>query len=405
MSGLLAEPTFVFPPALAQSIREHAMPASLSEVTDDQLVELVTTIFFAGLETHEGEHTAVGVAFLGRSTQEFVMVEGAAGEVPLYRWKVLRFESPRPFASRELVKLSVAGADRRIYVAVGVLDNGSLAITGLAREGVNAGPDPFIRIVASRPGCLSIRCGRDLAIEYERGVIVAVGDDEVFSAGPVRRALMAIAHSADMDDDVIPRFLDAIVALVGEIVAHGRGGILIISPDDRPPVAESAPYRMVRDSSLGALLRLAWYARGKGGSEPARVRPESLAFGSLLRNAFLIEAERVIEELGRLTAIDGAVLLNRSLALMAFGVILPVRQQIVIVEGMDAAAGGAHPVDFGSRGTRHRAAATYASEHSGSVVFVASEDGQLSCLLRQQDETQVRLWRLASGLSKHGTPP
>jgi hypothetical protein len=60
---------------------------------------------------------------------------------------------------------------------------------------------------------------------------------------------------------------------------------------------------------------------------------ENPAFGQLLHNAFLAEAERVVEELGGMTAIDGAVLLNRDLALVAFGVILPVRQQITVAGG------------------------------------------------------------------------
>ena len=116
------------------------------EVTDDELVELLTTIFFAGLETYEGEHNPVAVTFLGRRPVDFVMTEAAvAGAPPLYRWKILRFASFRPFATRELVKLAATGANRRIYSAVAVLDDGRLAITGLAREGVNAGPDPFIR--------------------------------------------------------------------------------------------------------------------------------------------------------------------------------------------------------------------------------------------------------------------
>ena len=214
-----------------------------------------------------------------------------------------------------------------------------------------------------------------------------------------------------MDADVVGHYLDAVVFLVRELVAHGRGGILIISPDEHPPVAESASYRMVLDFSLGALLRLAYRIRGKdhgakrsvlsrGGSGPATdgdARSEHITFGALLRSAFLNEAERVIEELGRLTAIDGAVLLSRSLALVAFGVILPVRQQVGVVTATTRET--RHDLrydDLGSHGTRHRAAATYAAEHPGSVVFIASEDGHVSCLLREHSDTPVRLWRLMS---------
>jgi hypothetical protein len=386
---------YVFPPALVQLMREQAAPSSewLLDVTDDDLVLLFTTIFFAGLETHEGEHYPVSVAFLGHSHAEYVVSEGGGVDVPpLYRWKIMRFASPRPFASPELVKLAVAGGDRRIYSAVGVLDDGRLAITGLAREGCHTEADPFVRIVAPRPGCLSIRGGRDLAVEYERGIVVNVSENALFAAAPVRDALEAIARSAGLDDEVVGHYLDTVVLLVRETLAHGRGGIFIISPEEHPAVAESAPYRMLVDFSLGTLLRLAWRIRRKGGAQ----------FGDLLRNAFLTEAERVVEELGRLTAIDGAVLLNRSLGLVSFGVILPVRPHVGVVDARLAdAQGHFEEMDLGARGTRHRAGATYAAEHPGSVVFVASEDGQVSCLLRERTDTPLHVWRLMTGSMAH----
>ena len=102
----------------------------------------------------------------------------------------------------------------------------------------------------------------------------------------------------------------------------------------------------------------------------------------LLRNALLTEVERVIEEFGALTGIDGAILLNRDLALMAFGVILPVGRPTAVAQAVDAEGLHGHIIDMGSRGTRHRASVTYAARHPGSVVFVASEDGQVSCLFR-----------------------
>ena len=389
-----AELTYEFPPALVRLVRERLTRRSqcLEDVTDDVLARLLTTIFFAGLETYEGEHHPIGVAFLGRSSADFVIAEGAAaGVLPLYQWKILRFATPLPLATPELVKLGVGAMERRIYSAVGVLDDGRLAITGLAREGFNGGPDPFVKIIASRPGCLSIRSGRDLVIEYDRGSILTFGEDERFSTGP-RRALEAIARGAGVDDDVVPHYLDAVAFLVHEIVSHGRGGILIISADELASVAESVPYGMIPDSSLAALLRLAWRA-----GQSSAGTSENRAFGQLLRNAFLTEAERVVEEFGRLTAIDGAVLLNRDLALVAFGVILPVAGQIAVTEGTSPNDESAQIIDFGSRGNRHRASATYAWEHPGSVVFVASEDGQVACMLRARFDEPVRLWRLAVG--------
>ena len=54
------------------------------------------------------------------------------------------------------------------------------------------------------------------------------------------------------------------------------------------------------------------------------------------------------------------------------------------------------PSDLGSRGTRHRAGATYAAEHPGTIVFVASEDGQISCMFRDPAAEPTLLWRLGA---------
>jgi len=118
------------------------------------------------------------------------------------------------------------------------------------------------------------------------------------------------------------------------------------------------------------------------------------AFGGLLRNAFLTEAERLTEELGALTGIDGAILLNRHLALVAFGVMLPLGRPAALAEASDAEGLRFNVVDLGSRGTRHHAGATYAADHPGSVVFVASEDGHVSCMLRDTLREHTLLWRL-----------
>jgi sensor domain DACNV-containing protein len=391
-----AEPTApVFPPALVRVLRERSLSehGCLAEVSDEVIAQLLTTVFFAGLETYEGERNPIGVAFLGKSQADFIIQEGSeSGGAFLYQWKVMQFNSPRPFAIRELVKLAVAGVDRRIYSAVRVLEDGNLAITGLAREGANADSEAFVKIIASSPGYLSIRRGRDLLLGYERGMILTGGEQLVFSAGPIRRALEATAGAAGLEGDAVADYLDAVRSIVREMSGHGRGGIVIISRDEEPEFAESATYKMVRDSSLAALLRLVgrikWTAAavGSGAGNPP--------FAHLLRNALLTEVERAIEEFGALTAIDGAILLNRDLALIAFGVILPVGRPTAVAQAVDAEGLHGRIIDLGSRGTRHRAGVSYAARHPGSVVFVASEDGQVSCLFRSSTQHQVRLWHL-----------
>ena len=407
-----AEPTeLVFPSSLVRVLRERlASDGCLLAVADEIIVQLLTTIFFAGLETYEGERSPIGVAFLGKSDADFIIPEGTeSGDALFYGWKVMQFRSPRPFAIRELVKLAVAGVDRRIYSAVRVLENGRLVIAGLAREGENTDSTAFVKIITSSPGCLSIRRGRDLLLEYERGTILTGGEELVFSAGPIRHALELTAQAAGLTGDAVSDYLDAVRSIVREMAAQGHGGIVIISHEEEPQVATSATYKMTIDSSLTSLFRLVGRIKARQdvdlqdestaqkahhSSEPAASGAGIRPFGRLLRNALLTEVERVIEEFGALTAIDGAVLLNRDLALIAFGVILPVSSPTAVVHAVDAEGLHGRIVDLGSLGTRHRAGFGYAARHAGSVVFVASEDGQVSCVVRSSAQHQVRLWHL-----------
>ena len=56
--------------------RFAAERGGLSEVDDEVIVQLLTTVFFAGLETYEGERNPIGVAFLGKSQADFIIPEG-----------------------------------------------------------------------------------------------------------------------------------------------------------------------------------------------------------------------------------------------------------------------------------------------------------------------------------------
>jgi hypothetical protein len=151
---------------------------------------------------------------------------------------------------------------------------------------------------------------------------------------------------------------------------------------------------MALDSSLAALFRLARHLGRTAESRQPSAGSNDVAFGGLLRHAFLTEAERLTEEIGALTAIDGATMINRDLALIAFGVMLPIGRPSTMTEATDAEGRDTRAFDLAHRGTRHHAGASYAAEHPGSVVFVASEDGQVSCMFRCSSSEQTLLWRL-----------
>ena len=121
------------------------------------------------------------------------------------------------------------------------------------------------------------------------------------------------------------------------------------------------------------------------------------AHRSLLIESLRAELALTIAEVGRLTALDGATILDWRLSVLGFGAILPVMTDVVVMEASDAAATSTIAFPLQQYGARHRAAASYASEHPESLVFIASSDGDMACMLRKRSDPHVLMWRFRSG--------
>jgi hypothetical protein len=397
---------WLFPPALVPLVRARVSRAQpcLVGVSDEALVNLLTVVFFAGLETYEGEHYPVRVAFAGGLRADVLMSNDAAPDASpmlLYRWSTLRLDPPRPFCVAELVKLGVVTRRERMFTKVEHTPDG-LKITGLAREGTNDDDnDPYVEVTSPRPGVLTIRSGQKCIVEYERGRCLEPSHDAVLPQGLIRRALERAAANAQVGDASTQDYLRMVRALVGEMVTHGKGGILIISRDTQPELPASAAYRTQNDTAIAQLVHYldgAAAARRAGSNlAPSSATGAAMQLRQVLRSAFLSEAERWVSEFGAFTAMDGATVLDCALGLRGFGVVLPVAKDIKMMEATDAEGTLLSAYDLATRGTRHRAAANYAEKYPGSVVFVASQDGVVSCLLAAGDNKQVTLWRWGAG--------
>lgn len=381
---------FLFPPSLVPILRRQIGEdhECCREVDDDTLAELLTAVFFAGLETEEGEHFPVRVVFSGKTERDFVAPEGGvtAGG-PIYRWSTARFSHPRRFTVPELVKLSAVTSIEGVYTKVR-LNGPELEISGLAREGFNYEGDPFIKITAPRPGSLSVRTGRDRILDYERGSLLTRGDNVALSSGPVRRVLEERAREEGLKGDAVAAYVDTVHAVVQEMAAHGRGGILVIASRAHDQLTTLPGYITESQSSLVNLL-----GQLHEGPRPRRGAAEAtVSLVDVLRGAFLSEAERTVREIGAMTATDGATLLDAGLALVGFGVALPVAHRLKVLEAADAEGRIVRPFDLGTRGMRHLAAVTFAGDRPGCVVFVASQDGGLGCVYRAPSWEHPLFW-------------
>ena len=390
----------MFPPALVPVLRRR-LPAgepALAGIYDASLAELLTVVFFAGLDREEGALNPVRVVFVGGLDLPPAASNAEAAELARPRWSAIRFRKPRPFSAPQLVKLAAATAGEHMHVVV-AYRHGMLAIIGLARESASGEGDPFLALVTARPGGLSIRSGRRQVLDYDHGRVRGAREDVLLSIGPVRRALEASALASGLSLLAVPAYLEVVRSLVGEMAAHGRGGILVFSVDAEPALPANSPYETELDGALtGILARLYAHERERANAPPVLTsQRQAASLHAFLQAALIDQLEATIEELGALTALDGATVVARSLALAGFGVVLPLEHDEHVVEAHEASAARTKPFDLRARGTRHRAAATHARRHPGSIVFVASTDGHLGCFFRAPSWPATAFWHFHPG--------
>jgi hypothetical protein len=378
----------LFPPDLVPLLRAWlAGHPALRSVSDAALARLLTLVFFTSLQTEELERHPLRLALAGGDSGAAIPLAQGAAETASYRWRALRFRRPVPCDARSLLKLSRAASSGRLFAMVS-LEGDALEIVGLAREGFRLDEDRVLKLIAPAPGCIEMWSGGRRVLEYVRGRLQTPPESVLLAAGPIRRALTAAASSAGAPAG----YIEAVAGLVREMAAHAYGGILVLGGEaalELPP----GDFSVDPDVPLGALLRELSRYPGTPGRASPRARRRGAASVRIVRDALRAEIDRVIHEIGRMTALDGATLLDRGLGLRGFGVVLPILPDVAVSEAIDAEATRQSPLALSQRGARHRAAASYAFASPGSVVFVASADGGLGCLLREPGAPRVLLWR------------
>jgi hypothetical protein len=345
------------------------------------LAEILTRVFFASLQMEEAEHHPIRVALMGGVKSEAELEASISG------WKSLRFRHPCACTTRNLLRLSRAASAERLFIAVAGTPDGGLVAIGLAREGFGPDEGAIIKLRAPRPGNLEVWVSGKRVIEYVQGYVQAPPEDVLLSWGLVRTKLLSFAAESQAPSG----YIESIASIIRHLTDHPHGGILVLSADDEPDVPAEATYALQTDTHLWDMLHQL------GSSSESRPRGPKDASSELLREVLRAEIERTISEVGHMTALDGATVLDRRLGVRGFGIVLPVHPNVSVVEVMDAAATKRHPFALEQYGARHRAAASYAATHPGSLVFIASVSGDIGCMLREEHASSVMLWRFRSG--------
>lgn len=176
--------------------------------------------------------------------------------------------------------------------------------------------------------------------------------------------------------------VNVLVDLAVSMRAHGRGGIILMVPNDawRASIVHPIPYTVEPPFAglADLLVRSSEEHEGREWQE---------------------ELEDAVQAVAGLTAVDGATILTNRCELLAFGAKIarrkgsPQVEQTAVTEPIEGGeATILHPSLLG--GTRHLAAAQFVHDERNSVALVASQDGRFTVFVWSPCEERVHAHRV-----------
>ena len=356
---MLSEPTYLDARMVAATIEEHFArhieaaymngEPNLADKPEARIIEAVIDVaFWASLRREEGRPPKISLALMHNSQCD----------------QPLAFGNKIRLTADNLIKLAPAVEQPGIHL--GVWNEGDdLYIWGTS----HTIPGICFVLEVADPGLLVIKhkrtdgFGKFVNIAILKGDDIKIVDEETSGTADCPELLTSLLGLP------LPyktgTHVNVLVQLAAVMRSHGRGGLVLVVPDDTSHWQSSIiqpvnyPIEPPFDVIEGLLKR------------------EAEDGDTLEWQEALLEAIRII---GGFTAVDGATIITTSHKLLAFGAkiarsenSIPVEQLIVTEPVVNGQAVHRHPAQNG--GTRHLAAAQFVHDQHDAVALVASQDG------------------------------
>lgn len=395
-----------YPPDLAAYVVAH-WPAHLQLSLSPRLLEEALSVAFqASLTLEEGRPT------------RFRLLLTAMDQLPeqgMFNEGVLRlpFEQSRPLDAHELRRLAPSAPFESALIGAEPRGD-TLVIWGLAHSGAawlapswggrlvvpNWTYDPIVHV--SGPGNLAVRCAGELVGALERGNLVDTTLDVFHSLwleDLFAQERQAVKDEYERGQATVPSPTTVETTLIGRVSQHmlrralklirgsGHGGLLLITDTAREgahalqglqlkyPFSSEEPTRRYRSILLQLLAVIA-----------ARTQSHTIGWEHFVgtTSSQLEALEQSVFEwstlIANLSAVDGAVVLDKRFGLLGFGAevspTLPTPLRAFRALDLEGLRTQDQPID--AFGTRHRAALRFVNCHEGSLAAVVSQDGTMT---------------------------
>jgi hypothetical protein len=320
--------------------------------SEAELGLLLSAAFWVSLQQEEGRSVRPALALLPPETAGNAFV----------------FKDPLPLTPEALGKLGPAIPHNRRAVGV------SRVAGGLEIWGTCEPPFDTPLIVVAGPGAVAVRLFGRVLMHFSGGA-------PVFLEGADASTLLSIVSTAVKDETAFAdpfSFSSAFLGLLRSMLEQGHGGtILAVLPGSSRWLEclssvryqPATPYRSLHETIL---------RREASGQFPFELGRATTTY----------RLERILDEeidaVGVLTAVDGAVVVDFNLNVLAFGAMVKSSTTLHATDScaiIEASATTGRPGTIGELGgSRHRSAADFCDADRTAVAFVASQDGRLTMM-------------------------
>lgn len=374
---MLSEPTYIPARMVAANIETHFSVHldnarengidNLAHKPEASIIESVIDVaFWASLGKEEGHPPKISIAILKPDQASHPLI----------------FGNRIRLTPHNLVKLAPAVESPGIHLGVW-LDNDELYVWGttLTIPGIC-----FVLEVVE-PGLLVIKHSRTDGFGKFLNIAVLKGD-EIKLIDEENTGMQGCPALFDSLPAMAAPFVNGSVNLMVELATsmrkHGRGGLVVIVPENSNTWQESIVHPMTYPVTppFRGIAKLMLKDRCE------RTKTD-------WQEAFL----RAVDIVGGYTAVDGATILNRNYELLAFGAKIarsgmstPVDQIVTTEPVLGGTPVILHPSQNG--GTRHLAAAQFVFDQRDAIALVASQDGRFTIFVWSEALQMVHAHRI-----------
>jgi len=323
--------------------------------------DLISAAFWASLRREEGRAPKISLAYIPPE------------RVP----RPLTFENRLPLDPGVLVRL--APAVERPGIHIGVWRYGDqLCAWGTTRSV----PTKCFVLEVAAPGLLVVKYRRpDASAKFANAAVLEGSDVKLIQeqstvieeAPPALSSLLTFYASAGHHE-----FDNPLVRLAVSMRAHGRGGSMLVVPQNDEEWRES-------------ILQPMSYA----------VTPRFSEIPALLHSDDSDALQSAVDALAGQTAVDGATVITDHFEVLAFGVKILRRsgavrvEQVLVTEPIEGSREETvEPAQLGN--TRHISAAQFVSDQRSAIALVASQDGRFTVFAWSPGRGIVHAHRLES---------